>query len=169
MAPAVNGTLYVLKAADAEPSVKGVVVTSSSLVFMDGKKLKPGMNVLNEEEIGDDSHVGPYPLSKFRAMKAAWEFFKEKERSFKMTMLHPSAILGPTRINVVNTSTAFVLLMLNGKFPACPAIEIPAIDVRDCGKLHALAMENIDACNGESYVCSDRSLSFLELGITLHD
>ena len=108
VAPAVNGTLYVLRAADAEPSVKAVVVTSSALVYMDGKKLQPGMNVLNEEEVGDDSLVGPYPLSKYRAMRAAWDFYKEKERSFKMTMIHPSGIFGPSKIDVVNTSSAFV-------------------------------------------------------------
>ena len=122
VAPAVNGTLFVLRAADAEPSVKGVVITSSAFVYMDGKKLSPGMNVLDEKEIGDDSNVGAYGLSKYRAMRAAYDFMKEKERSFKMTMIHPSGIFGPTRIDAVSTSSSFVLYMMMDKFPACPAI-----------------------------------------------
>ena len=55
VAPAVNGTLFVLRAADAEPSVKGVVITSTSAVFMSGHKLQPGVNVLDETKIGQRS------------------------------------------------------------------------------------------------------------------
>ena len=46
---------------------------------------------------------------------------------------------------------------------------MPAIDVRDSAKLHILAMENIDVTEGQSYIANDRSLSFLEIGITLSD
>ena len=51
-----------------------MVLTSSSVVYMDRKKLEPGVNILNEESLGDESAVGPYPLNKFRALKAAWDF-----------------------------------------------------------------------------------------------
>ena len=59
--------------------------------------------------------------------------------------------------------------MLMGKFPSCPAVEIPSLDVRDCAKIHVLAMEKIDIANGESYVASSRSTSFLEIGKILHE
>ena len=136
---------------------------------MDGRKLTPGVNVMDETTVGDESTVGPYPLSKFRAMQAAYDFMKEKERSFKMTMIHPSGVFGPTRIDAMNTSSGFVLYMMMGKFPACPAIELPSIDVRDCAKIHVLAMQKLDIANGQSYIASSRSSGFLELGITLDD
>lgn len=122
VAPAVNGTLNVLRVADKEPSVKGVVVTSSALVFFEGKPLSPGQNVFNEDELGSDKDVQAYSLSKFRSMAAAWEFYNEKERTFKMAMIHPTLMIGPPKIEALNASSTLVIYFLSGKVPSCPAI-----------------------------------------------
>ena len=41
--------------------------------------------------------------------------------------------------------------------------------MRDCAAIHILAMENIDKTDGESYIASNRSISFMEMGITLDE
>ena len=59
--------------------------------------------------------------------------------------------------------------MMLGKFPSCPALEIPGLDVRDCAAIHIQAMENIEKVDGESYIASSRSMSFKELGTILNE
>lgn len=53
MGPAVNGTLNVLQAADEEPRVKSVVITSSATLYLDGRPYPPGKTVLDETQEGD--------------------------------------------------------------------------------------------------------------------
>ena len=37
--------------------------------------------------------------------------------------------------------------------------------MRDCAKIHVVAMEKIDIASGESYISSSRTTGFLEFGI----
>ena len=60
-----------LRAADEEPSVKSVVITSSASLFLDGRVYPPGKTVLDETDEGDEAIAAAYPLSKMRAAKAA--------------------------------------------------------------------------------------------------
>ena len=85
-----------------------------------------------------------------------------------MVMLHPSLIIGPSRIDVVNASSNISIYFMKRKLPSCPKVALPTVDVRDVAKTHILAMENAEDMNGQSYIVSNRSLGFLEIGETLH-
>lgn len=84
--PAVKGTLNVLESAIQVPSVKRVVLTSSTMaVACDGyscfeARTETG-TMINEEtwnEVATEDYQ-PYALSKVMAEKAAWDFVKKQE------------------------------------------------------------------------------------------
>ena len=81
-----------------------------------------------------------------------------------MVMLHPSLIIGPSRIDVVNASSSVSIYFMKRKLPSCPKIALPTVDVRDVAKAHILALENAADMNGESYIVSNRTFGFLEIG-----
>jgi nucleoside-diphosphate-sugar epimerase len=82
--PAVHGTLGVLKAAAATPSVRSVVVTSS-LASVISSEDKPKDYVYKEQDWNNPDTAGIYPKSKTLAEKAAWDFHaQEKDRSWSL-------------------------------------------------------------------------------------
>ena len=65
-----------------------------------------------------------------------------------MCLVASAFILGPSRIDTLNTSSLLIHSLLAGKVPYVPRIAIPVIDIRDSAKYHILAMENIDKLSG---------------------
>lgn len=84
--PSVAGTLSILKAAAKEPSVKRVVVTSSSaaggLHRKDGPMQHWDANTWNTESTATKDETNPqtlYVVSKIEAEHAAWNFIKTEK------------------------------------------------------------------------------------------
>ena len=166
---AVNGTLYVLQAADQEPSVKSVVITSSSSLYWEGRVYPPGKTVLDETTEGEEALAGSYALSKMRAAKAALEHYKSKPHSYKMCLICPSLVVGPTRIDVLNGTSLIPVYFLRGKIPRVPNFGQPSVDVRDVALAHILGMEKIEAVEGEKFLVNARTLPMQEIAEVLHE
>ena len=159
--PALKGTLRALNAAD-KSNIKKVVLTSSMASIAYGHK----KNICNENDWTDlSSEPGAYIKSKTIAEQAAWEYFNnEKNKSFKMTTIHPGMVLGPLLSKkTYGASAQLILNMIRGKYPAIPDIYFTVVDVRDVSKLHIQSLENSKSDNKRIIATSQNGISFLEI------
>ncbi len=141
--PALQGTREVLETANATPSVKRVVLTSSvAAIFCDNndKNGKP----LTEADWNTDSSLTyqPYPYSKTVAEREAWTI-AEGQDQWDLVVINPSFVQGPTLSNRQDsTSMGFVLNMVNGQFKTgAPGMYFGIVDVRDLADAHVNAGE----------------------------
>ncbi len=129
--PAVEGTLRVLNACQAN-HVEKVVLTSSFAAIGYGGK---GKKIFDEDDWScTDSPIGAYAKSKTLAERAAWDFMKKlsDEEKFDLTVINPVAVTGPMLTDDIGTSNALLVQLLSGSMPACPRIHLGFVDVFDC-------------------------------------
>ncbi len=137
-------TRNVLEAAARAGSVRRVVVTSSIAAV--GDETRRAGHVSSEDDWNEHATLGhdPYPLSKVLAEKEALRIhasLPESER-FELVALHPGFVLGPVLGRVhLRSSPSMVRRMLAGRIPACPAINLSVVDVREVAEAHARALE----------------------------
>lgn len=148
--PAVDGTLRVLRAADAGGTVRRVVMTSSIDAIRHGQEDNRG-KVYTEDDWSNVDGIAPYPKSKVYAEKAAWDFVRD--RGLELVALNPGLVLGPLLRNERTTSIEVVRLLLGYKMPAVPPLGFSVVDVRDLAVAHRLAME-VPAAAGNRYICA---------------
>jgi len=139
VAPAVHGTLSVLKACQAVRGVKRVVLTSSFAAVTD----EPDGRLLSEEDWNTKSTLkrNPYYLSKTVAERTAWSFMEESSPDFDLVVINPSYVLGPSLIPGLNTSARVLAALTNGLWPGIVSLQWVIVDVRDLATVHRLAME----------------------------
>nr|XP_017230436.1 PREDICTED: cinnamoyl-CoA reductase 1-like [Daucus carota subsp. sativus] len=146
--PAVKGTLNVLQSCTKFPSIKRVVITSSTAsIMITGKPLKPdtvmdetwfSSPVLCEER---KASVQPF---KTLAEQAALKF--AEEHGIDLVTLHPGFVLGPLLQPVLNaTSEGMLNLIKTGKEMSIDGI-YRFVDVRDVAYAHIQAFEIPSAC-----------------------
>lgn len=150
--PAVEGTLNVLQAA-VEKGVKKVVLTSSIAAVMYGHEGK----IAGPEDWSVEEKCEPYPKSKTRAEKAAWDFQKKHEGKFELVTVNPGFVLGPLFVSGGGTSEEVVADFLRGKVPAIPRVMLSVVDVREVAECHLKALKDPNS-NGKRYICNAESL-----------
>lgn len=146
--PAVNGTLAVLNAAVANPSVKRVVLTSSFAAITDEPDGTFDESMWNEHSSVDRN---PYYFSKAAAERTAWGFARSQSQ-FDLVVINPSVVLGPSLVPSVNTSNSVLVGLLRGQYPGILDLDYAIVDVRDVAKAHRLAMETPTASG--RYLCT---------------
>jgi dihydroflavonol-4-reductase len=146
--PAVNGTLAVLQAATANPSIRRVVLTSSFAAVTDEPDGKFDESVWNERS---SATRNPYYYSKAAAERAAWEFARSQTQ-FDLVVINPSLVLGPSLVSSLNTSAEILVGLMRGQYPGILDIDYAIVDVRDVARAHRLAMET-PAASGR-YLCT---------------
>lgn len=84
-----------------------------------------------------------YVLSKIKAELVAWEFIKDKNCPFTLTVINPCLILGPQlpRQTHLNTSSAFVIKYFDGSMKEIENNYRALVDVRDVAEAHINALE----------------------------
>ncbi len=148
--PAVDGTLRVLRAADAAGTVRRVIMTSSSDAITRGRA-GGDSTVLTEADWSSVEHCGPYAKSKVFAERAAWDYVKD--RSLELVTINPGLVLGPLLHHERTTSVEVVRRLLGRDMPAVPRIGFAVVDVRDIAIAHRLAMLT-PAAAGNRYICA---------------
>ncbi|KAL2629038.1 hypothetical protein R1flu_013724 [Riccia fluitans] len=143
LTPAVKGTLNVLQSAAKADSVKRVVLTSSAASATYNRS-RNGRDVTADESWWSDADFCKerklwYQMSKTLAEKAAWDFVKDKH--FDLVVINPAMVVGPFLQNSLNTSTEFILEMLNGTMKEYPNISLGYVHVKDTAVAHVLAFE----------------------------
>lgn len=142
--PAVSGTENVLGAVDQTPSVKRVVLTSSTAAIY-GSSLERGEGHLFTEEdwcIVPTPEILPYYYSKREAEKKAWELVKSGRGHWDLVVMNPGMIMGPPAIPRADGESIAIMkdIWSNTKmWPACPKIGLAFVDVRDVAAAHCIA------------------------------
>ena len=131
--PALQGTLNVMEAAIATPTVVRVVLTSSGLTIFgndfDNKKIYSEKDWAEYENLQNG-----YTRSKFLAEKAAWKFVEDKKKNnepcFELAVIHPVLVMGPLLHSTLGTSATKFLSIFEGKVEKVPDLYFPICDVR---------------------------------------
>ncbi|XP_019151136.1 PREDICTED: cinnamoyl-CoA reductase 1-like [Ipomoea nil] len=143
VSPAVNGTLNVLESCVRTPSVKRIVLTSSTATIM----YKP--NPISPTDVIDDTWFSDkefaeetkqwYILSKVFAEEAAWKYAGENR--IDMVSLHPALVIGPLLQPILNFSSEMILdtIKEGREFMSSPFNCY--VDVRDVANAHIEAFE----------------------------
>ncbi|KNA11912.1 hypothetical protein SOVF_130840 isoform A [Spinacia oleracea] len=167
--PAVNGTLSVLASCKKFPTVRRVILTSSTATSMfTSRTLAPDVVVdetwFSDPELCKGSDMMYYVLSKVLAEEAAWKFVKEND--IDMVSINPSMVIGPVLQPTINDSVASILNLINGS-ESYPDLVCPWVHVKDVVEAHIRAFE-IPSATGR-YILSERVLHFSEVKKILHE
>jgi len=164
--PAVEGATRALKFAQKH-NVKKVVLTSSFAAIGD---TFDGTQSFDESHWSDTTNdrMTFYAISKTLAEQAAWDYVKENNVDFKLSVINPTAVTGPSLSQDVGISNALILRMLNGSMPALAKIHFGYVDVRDVAKAHILAMTN-SASDGGRFILSEKEMWMHETAKVLTD
>ena len=166
--PARDGALRVLRAG-LESGVRRVVLTSSTAAVRNSGDTPPPPGPLSEEDWTDPENpdLTPYARSKTIAEQAAWELVRENGNVGQLTVVNPSAILGPVLSDDLSYSLEVITRMLNG-MPGLPRLGFSFVDVRDVADLQVTAMTAPDAA-GERFLAAGPFLWLSEVAEILHD
>ncbi|EFJ37708.1 hypothetical protein SELMODRAFT_74610 [Selaginella moellendorffii] len=167
IAPAVNGTLNVLKSCAKSPSVRRVVLTSSTSAIRFMPEM-PSNSVLDDTSWSSEDFCRKYKmwyyLAKTVAERKAWEF-AEKNNLDLVTVL-PSFVVGPVLPKNLSSTALDVLGLLKGtvcdvkKFSIYPRMGY--VHVEDVALAHILVMEAPGARG--RYICSSTVMDNDKLG-----
>jgi dihydroflavonol-4-reductase len=161
--PAVEGTLNVLRACAAKPSVRRVVLTSSVAAITDEP---PQDHVLTEADWNEQSSLtrNAYYYSKTMAERAAWEFMAREKPGFDLVVINPFIVMGPSLSPGLNESNKIIVDLLAGLYPSYMNLEWGTVDVRDVALAHYRAAQKPQASG--RYLCANECLpmrAFVEL------
>ncbi|MFK7927996.1 MAG: NAD-dependent epimerase/dehydratase family protein [Myxococcota bacterium] len=139
--PAVGGTRNVLEQANATPSVKRVVLTSScAAIYGDNSDAKdlPG-GVFTEEIWNTSSSLthNAYSYSKTLAEREGWKIH-DSQSAWSLVTINPCLVMGPG-VRIHSTSESFSLMkqMGDGSFKSgAPDLGVGVVDVRDVAEAH---------------------------------
>lgn len=164
--PAVKGTLNVLKAAKATPTVKRVVLTSSTAAVTQD-------DTRTEDKQVDESYWSKedymrknnmyYPLSKTLAEKAAWDF--AKENNIDLVVINPAMVIGKMLQPGMNESSKILSKYVTGEVKKYPNGTMGWVHVEDVAAAHLLAYEKPEA-EGR-YLCVASWMHFKEICVWL--
>lgn len=160
--PAINGVLYVLRAA-AKHHVKRVVLTSAYGAIFAGHRDQT--TPFTEKDWSDLTQPGVHPYQKSKTMseRAAWDFIEHDDSGLQLATVNPVAVMGPVLANDYSHSNIQIKDYLTGKTPLVPKVDSGYVDVRDVASLHLLAMTRPEA-NGQRFLATTgETLSMLEV------
>lgn len=168
--PAVSGARNVLEAANATPSVKRVVLTSScAAIYGDNADVAAAPGGVLTEAVWNTSSTPdhqPYSYSKAEAEREAWRIAGAQDR-WDLVAVNPSFVIGPgVAPSPDSESFRIVRRFGDGSMKAgAPDIGLGAVDVRDLADAH-LAAGFTPGAEGR-HIVSGHDTSFLGLAAPL--
>ncbi len=164
IAPAREGTLRVLRAA-RDAGVRRVVLTSA--FHAAGFGHPPTDHTFTEDDwsVLDGPGMDAYGRAKTLAERAAWDF--AAEASTELVTLLPVAVMGPIMGGEISGANHLVRLLLDGRLPGSPGMQIPIVDVRDVAEAHVLAMTEGAAAGHRFLLSSGPAITVRRIGALL--
>ncbi|KAK7691048.1 hypothetical protein QCA50_006151 [Cerrena zonata] len=171
--PAIEGTKSILLAAQKEPSVKRIVITSSfAAVFDIPRGLTPGFtytgdvwNPITYEEAKSSDAVFAYRGAKKYAELAAWDCVRNEKPHFDIVTFCPPLVFGPlvhpiSRTAELNETSRVLWEIASGANPL-PVVRVPSwVDVRDLAFAHVEAMLRPEVGNRRFLIASPQKISY---------
>ena len=167
IAPAVQGTLRVLRASH-DANIKRVVIVSSIAAVSSGHNSDG--RTFDENDWSDvEKNIGAYARSKTFAERAAWDFINSAENKKKMELVavNPPLILGPVPNKDLPTSAEMISTLMLGQVPGVARIKVGVVDVRDVASALILAMTTPEAA-GNRFLCPAGTIWLKNLAEALH-
>jgi nucleoside-diphosphate-sugar epimerase len=150
IAPAVNGTIGILKSAQSSPSVKRVIITSSIAAMIPAQAFFNGSEEIFDGQMEISPQQPPYPSEihayvdgKVRALAATRAFVTEQRPRFDFINIMPTYIIGKNELTTLpdfmkGTNRAVFAQVLGTKNPK-PLLGA-AVYLNDAAKIHVLAL-----------------------------
>ncbi|KAM3192627.1 hypothetical protein ACQJBY_069689 [Aegilops geniculata] len=161
IAPAVTGTLNVLKAC-YEAKVKRVVMVSSIAAVFNNPNWPKG-KVFDEDSWSDEDLCRKgedwYFLSKTLAEREAFAY--AAKTGLDVVTICPSLVIGPLMQSTVNASSNILLNYLKGERDTVENKLRNVVDVRDVADALLLAYENSEASG--RYICSSKPVKVSDM------
>ncbi|KAJ0363469.1 hypothetical protein COL154_005615 [Colletotrichum chrysophilum] len=178
--PAVQGTLSLLDAAKATPSIKRVLITSSILALISLESLftMAGNGLVVREHAGIDlpvdvnmelpeglpGHTIKYQGSKILAHQATEDWVKKNSPSFKVLTFHPSFVTGPSLLQkkaeqIDSINYLFLDAVRTGNITFPPVL----VDVRDVAEAFARALTAPVPAEFQEFILSGVTTSWNEI------
>jgi nucleoside-diphosphate-sugar epimerase len=166
--PAREGTLRVLRAA-LEAGVNRIVVTSSAVAVANSGGPPRSGEAYTEEDWSDPANpeLSPYGRSKTIAERSAWDLVNERGETGRLSVVNPSAILGPVLSDDRSYSLQAIERLLAG-MPGIPRLGFSFVDVRDVADLQIRAMTGPQAA-GERFLGAGPFLWMSDVAAILRD
>ncbi|MEM7040456.1 MAG: NAD-dependent epimerase/dehydratase family protein, partial [Bacteroidota bacterium] len=165
------GTANVLNSANATPSVKRVVVTSScAAIYTDCIDCESAPGGVLTEEIWNTTaslKYQPYSLSKTLAEKKAWEMM-DAQSQWDVVTINPCFVMGPTLNPGKGSSESMSVLKQLGDGTmkmGVPKMGTGIVDVRDVAEAHYRAGFTPTAKG--RYITAGHNTDFLEMAQVL--
>jgi nucleoside-diphosphate-sugar epimerase len=167
IAPARDGTIQVLKTAQAE-GVKRVVIVSSSSAILPGHE---GENRTFDEKDWArlDRPIGAYSKSKTLAERAAWEYITSAENTdgMELVSVNPGYVFGPFLDKHYATSMELVSTLMKHQVPGVSHSKFSFVDVRDVAAALSSAITVPEAA-GKRFCCVTATSWLQSIALTLH-
>jgi dihydroflavonol-4-reductase len=165
--PAREGALRVLRTA-LKAGVERIVLTSSAVAVANGGEMR-GPAPMTEEDWTDPANpnLTAYGRSKTIAERAAWDLVRESGETRRLSVIAPSAILGPALSDDRSYSLQVIERLLAG-MPGLPRLGFSFVDVRDVADLHVRAMTAPEA-GGERFLGTGPFLWMADVAEILRD
>lgn len=168
--PAVEGTINVLEEANAQESVKQVILTSScAAIYGDNADLqKTERGYFTEAHWNNSSSPTyvPYSYSKAVAEREAWRIADAQSR-WKLVAINPSQVYGPgVRMHAESECFRILTQLGDGTLAlGAPDLGIGVVDVRDVAEAHVRAAYRPETAG--RYIVSGHNSSFPEMAKVL--
>jgi dihydroflavonol-4-reductase len=164
--PARDGTLRVLRAANAM-GVERVVLTSSISAIVYGNDRSRTFDESDWTNL-HGKRIGAYDKSKTIAERAAWSFIDTlgADATLQFVVINPGLVLGPLLSADWGTSGELVKRIIDHDVPAIPDISLAMVDVRDVASAHVSALTTPGAA-GQRFICVEANHSMMEVAVIL--
>ena len=168
--PAVDGTITVMKCAQAH-KVKRVVITCSiASIFMRSEATH--QSDYDENDWSEaDMCLNIHHKINYQQEVAAWKCHNTElpaDNRPELVTLILGMCLGPTLVTHEFTTATFIEQMLMGKVPGVAKMMAPMVDVRDAALAHVRAIESPTAGN-KRIIIVGKNIWFKELAEILND
>ncbi len=163
--PARDGTLRVLRAAQAAGATRFVMTSSvAAIAYGRGR----GVHHFTEADWTqlDKPGLTPYVRSKTIAERAARDWVAAEGAGLEFCTINPSVVLGPVWSADYSASVVIVRKLLDGSVRACPNFGFGIVDVRDVADLHVRAL-TAPNMSGERFIASGRFMTIREVADVL--
>ena len=165
--PAVEGTLRVLRAAQAE-GIRRVVILSTYGAIFDGHEEKN--RTFNETDWSVlEKTILTYHKSKTLAERAAWDFIHgaENKSNMEMVAINPANVFGPVLDGHHHTATEWYRTIMHAEVPGVSRTQLDFVDIRDLVEVLGKALTVPEAA-GKRFICHGASIPMLEFANILH-
>jgi dihydroflavonol-4-reductase len=165
--PARDGTLRVLRAAQAEGIKKLVLLSSVAAVTGGHEREKHSFSEADWTDVTKTDYA--YAKSKTLAEQAAWDFIRsaENKNGMEMVSINPSIIFGPVLDDHHHTSTEWFRTLMHHEVPGLTRTQMDVVDVRDVAAMVIKAMDAPNAV-GKRFILNGASIQLSEFANILH-